>query len=386
MKRTVLLVDDEPNILESLVPVLRADGYNLLTARSGNAALKLLADTPVHVIVSDQRMPEMTGIQLLRQVKKQFPSVVRVVLSGHPDLDDALNAINQGEVYKFITKPCPPHLLRAHIREAFTYYAQRAENERLKQELQALNQGLQEQVATKTHELLRTAQRLQVTLTQTIEALALTVEKRDPYTAGHQHRVAMLAAAIAAKMGLDDDRTMGLRLGATVHDIGKIYIPAEILNRPGQLTAPELALTKTHPEVGFDIMKGVQFPWPIKEMILQHHERLDGSGYPRGLKGDAITLEARIIAVADLVEAMTSHRPYRPALPLSMALDEINTGRGVSYDGDIVDCCTSILQDQASLSTTDQGIVDSAFPWLPTWMLPGAPEGHPSENPRSSRS
>jgi PAS domain S-box-containing protein/putative nucleotidyltransferase with HDIG domain len=187
---------------------------------------------------------------------------------------------------------------------------------------------------------------LSETLLQTVRALALTVEKRDPYTAGHQERVALLAGAIAAEMGMPPEQVEGIRLGGIIHDIGKIYIPAEILNRPGRLTVTEYAIIKSHPEVGHDIMKDVNFPWPVQEMILQHHERLDGSGYPRGLKDGEILLEARIIAVADVVEAISSHRPYRPSLGIDAAVEEMSRGRGTLYDPEVVDVCLKLIHEK----------------------------------------
>lgn len=183
-------------------------------------------------------------------------------------------------------------------------------------------------------------------LMQTVDAIALTVEKRDPYTAGHQHRVAELAVAIGGKMGLDAHRLEGLRLGAILHDLGKIAIPAELLSRPGRLTETEFGLIKNHPRIGYEIIKGIHFPWPVKEMILQHHERLDGSGYPQGLKDPEIVLEARIIAVADVVEAITSHRPYRPALGIDTALEEIQSGCGTLYDPEVVDHCIALFTEE----------------------------------------
>lgn len=183
-------------------------------------------------------------------------------------------------------------------------------------------------------------------LAGTIQAIAVTVEKRDPYTAGHQRRVASLSVAIAEELGLDDDRITGLRLGATIHDIGKIYVPSEILTRPGKLAAIEFELIKSHSQVGYDIMKDVKLPWPVAEMILQHHERIDGSGYPQRLKGDAILLEARILTVADVTEAMLSHRPYRPSLGLEAALAEIARHRGIYYDPVAVDACLHLFRDK----------------------------------------
>ena len=195
-------------------------------------------------------------------------------------------------------------------------------------------------------EHLKSAERLKEALIGTIRAIALTVEKRDPYTAGHQSRVADLAAAIAQEMGLDADRIEGMKLGAMIHDIGKIYVPAEILNRPGRLSVHEFGMIKTHPEVGYDIIKDVKFPWPVALMVLQHHERMDGSGYPKGLKGEEIILEARILAVADVVEAITAHRPYRPALGFDVALAEIEAKRGQLYDPNVVDACLRLFREK----------------------------------------
>ncbi|SJZ57808.1 PAS domain S-box-containing protein/HDIG domain-containing protein [Trichlorobacter thiogenes] len=179
---------------------------------------------------------------------------------------------------------------------------------------------------------------------ETVTALATAIGKRDPYTAGHQQRVAQLACAIAEEMGgFDDDRLKGLRMAATIHDIGKLYVPAEILAKPGQLSGPEFALIKTHPQAGFDILGEVEFPWPIASIVQQHHERLDGSGYPYGLTGDNILMEARIIGVADVVEAISSHRPYRPSKGIEAALDEINEGRGDIYDANVVDACLALF-------------------------------------------
>jgi len=196
----------------------------------------------------------------------------------------------------------------------------------------------------KTEEALKQSVRnLRKTLEETVKALAMTAEKRDPYTAGHQQRVAKLASAIAEKLGLPADRIDGLRVASLLHDIGKIYIPAEILSKPARLTDMEMGLMKTHSEVGYDILKSVSFPWPVAEMVLQHHERIDGSGYPGGLEAEDILLEARILMVADVVEAMSSHRPYRAALGQEKALDEITKFKGRRYDAAIVEVCLELF-------------------------------------------
>lgn len=185
--------------------------------------------------------------------------------------------------------------------------------------------------------------RLRRSLESAITAVATLVEMRDPYTAGHQRRVAELACAIAREMGLPEERVAGLRFAALIHDVGKTVIPAAILNKPGHLTEIEFALIKTHPEVGYDVLKNIDFPWPVARIVLQHHERMNGSGYPAGLKGEAILLEARILAVADVLEAMASHRPYRPAHDTKEALAEIARHRGELYDPDVVDAAISLF-------------------------------------------
>ena len=182
------------------------------------------------------------------------------------------------------------------------------------------------------------------TVKGTIYTIASVVEKRDPYTAGHQARVADLAAKIAREMKLTDERVEGIKMAGLIHDMGKIQVPAEILSKPGKISELEYEIIKTHPRVGYDLLKNIKFPWPIAQMVLQHHERMDGSGYPQGLKGDAIMLEARILAVADIVEAMSSHRPYRPALGVDKALKQIKKDRGTRLDPDAVDACLKIFK------------------------------------------
>ena len=187
--------------------------------------------------------------------------------------------------------------------------------------------------------------RMVETFSTMVEAIALAIEKRDPYTAGHQRQVAALAVEIGRRMNLHDDQLFGLHLGATIHDIGKISIPAEILNRPGKLSAPEYAIIRCHPEVGHEILCGIEFPWPIADMVCQHHERMDGTGYPKGLSGMDICLEARIIAVADVFDAIISHRPYRPGRHMTEALEELRNGRGRIYDADVVDAGLSFFSE-----------------------------------------
>jgi len=196
-------------------------------------------------------------------------------------------------------------------------------------------------------ELQRSLDNLRKILNQTVNALASAMELRDPYTAGHQRRVTQLVCAIAQEMGLDEEMAKGTCIAASLHDVGKIHIPIEILATPTErLTEIELKMIKTHPRFGYEILKTIEFPWPVAEIVLQHHERMDGSGYPAGLRGEDILLQARILAVADVVEAMNSHRPYRSAHGMKKALKEISENRGLLYDPDVVDACVRVISEK----------------------------------------
>ncbi|MGA2531692.1 MAG: HD domain-containing phosphohydrolase [Candidatus Aminicenantales bacterium] len=194
--------------------------------------------------------------------------------------------------------------------------------------------------------LKETLQRLRLAITSTIRVISMMVEARDPYTAGHQQRTTVLAEAIAVEMGLSPEKIEGLRMAGHVHDVGKISVPAEILSKPTRLTPGEFKLVKTHAQKGHDILKDVEFPWPLAEIVYQHHERFDGSGYPRGLKGAEILMEARILAVSDTVEAMSSNRPYRPSPGLGVALEEIEKNKGVLFDADVAAACLKVFKEK----------------------------------------
>jgi len=213
-------------------------------------------------------------------------------------------------------------------------------------ELTKANEALQAEISEREHAeeaLKESYEKLRRALKGTIYALASTVEKRDPYTAGHQKRVTTLACAIASEMGLPEEKVDGIRMGGVIHDLGKMYVPAEILSKPGQLNEVEFKMIRAHANVGYDILKQVEFPWPIAQVIVQHHERMDGSGYPSGLSGENILLEARIIGVADVFEAISSHRPYRPALGIDKAIEEISQRKGILYDPEVVDACLRLF-------------------------------------------
>ncbi len=189
-------------------------------------------------------------------------------------------------------------------------------------------------------------QKLRKTLGSTVQAIANVVETKDPYTAGHQRRVADLAVAIAVEMGLPPDRIEGLQIAGTLHDLGKISVPSEILTMPRMLTNIEFQIIKNHARAGYEILKDIEFPWPIGRMVLEHHERIDGSGYPQGLPGSQLLLESQILMVADVVEAIASHRPYRPSKGIEFSLEEIAKNRGILYNPETVDACLRLFREK----------------------------------------
>jgi len=193
------------------------------------------------------------------------------------------------------------------------------------------------------NELQDSMKMLRKNLAGTIQAISRTVETRDAYTAGHQRRTTEIARAIAYEMGLPKQQIEGIRMAGVIHDLGKISVPAEILSKPGKISESEFSLIRQHPQTGYEILKGIDFNWPVADIVLQHHERLDGSGYPNNLQGDEILLEARVIGVADVIEAMSSHRPYRPALGIDEAFEEITINKGITYDPDVVDAAIALF-------------------------------------------
>ncbi len=321
-QRKVLAVDDEPEVLEGLRHILRSV-CELETATSGTAALELLERSEeIAVIIADYNMPGMSGADLLAAVRERHPNVVRLVLTGQRDVSVLTEVVNAGHAFRVLLKPCPPDAMRRAVVDALDHHSSVLARERVSG-LERYQRGLQ----------------------QIIAAFVRVVEARDPYTAGHQQRVAELAALICDQLDLSATVTSAVTMAASVHDLGKVYVPAEILNRPGKLTDAEMAIVKLHAHVGAEILEPIEFDRPIAEIVHQHHERLDGGGYPLGLRGDAIHLEARVIGVADIVEAIVSHRPYRPALGMPVALDVLARGkRQGALDGGVVDACMAVVE------------------------------------------
>ncbi len=332
----VLLVDDDAALLESLARLLRPE-MEIRTAASGRGALDALAaEGPFDVVVSDLKMPGMDGIELLSRVSRQCPDTVRVLLTGHADLRVAMDAANLGYVYRFLTKPCPPELLLLEVRQSL----ERARLERDRRELAAMR-------------------RCKALLQGVVRGFSSLVEARDPYLAGHQQRVTALSLAIGRELGMTPRDLETLRVAGLLHDVGKVFVPADLLTRPGILREEELSLIRMHPQVGYELLKHLDQDWPIAVIIRQHHERMDGSGYPQGLTGSFITQGARILAVADVVDAMCSERPYRSSLGQARALEEIEQNRGRLYDERVADACLTLFRECGySLTQSTQKLWD----------------------------
>jgi len=287
-------------------------------------------------------MPEIDGLDVLAVITAESPDIPVIIVSGVGSMDDAIKALKLGAC-DFLSKPVSNMAALEHAIE------RALERLRLIRENKRYQQQLEEEVGKRTIKLLLSEQRLKTALQWIIDVVATMVEKRDPYTAGHQQRVADLSIAIARKLNLSEGQIEGLRMAALIHDLGKVAIPNEILSKPGRLTDIEYQLIKTHAQIGYDILNKnkVNFPWPIKTIILQHHEKLDGSGYPQGIRGADILFEARILTVADVVEAMATHRPYRKSLGIETALEDINKYRGVHYDPAVVDACQLVFEEKS---------------------------------------
>jgi len=317
-KISILVVDDEQSILKLAKRLVLQEGYDCLVASNGLEAITVMEDTVVDVVITDVAMPKMGGIELTKQIKENYSADVIMMTGYFKDLSYE-NAVTQGAT-DFIQKPFSTKEFQIRLRRVIK---ERKTNQELKNSLKRMNDIVD----------------------GVINSLSSTVDARDPYTAGHQKRVAQLAVAMAMEMELSQTTISSIRMAGILHDLGKIAIPAEILSKPSTLSDIEFSLIKTHPQVGYDILKNINFPTPVAQIVHQHHERMDGSGYPMGLPGEDILFEARILTVADVVEAMSSHRPYRPGLGMDKALAEVQKNKGRIYDPDAVDACLKTMSE-----------------------------------------
>lgn len=331
----IMVIDDEKSIRVTLSEFLKKEGYHVIMAENVQMAKLLLQEDDVDVVLSDIIMPKESGMTLLKYLNETSPDIRIIMMTGEPTVDTAVEAIRLG-AHDYLTKPVYRNELIKAVTHAVNFKQLIDEKRKLEQQNQEQRENLERLVEERTY-------KLHQAMMNTAYATAAMLDLRDPYTAGHQKRVGSLARAIGKELNLPADTLEGLHIAGCIHDIGKIAIPFEILTKPVQLSPNEYAIIKEHPRTGYDVLLSYEMPWPIAEMVYHHHERLDGSGYPQGLKADQIRFETRIISVSDVVEAMSSHRPYRPSLGLQSALDEISMNKNKLYDPFVVDACITLF-------------------------------------------
>ena len=368
---TVLFVDDEVNILKALQRLLRNEGWTVLTASRGSEALALLDQHPAQLIVSDHRMPEMSGVELLSAVRERHPAMVRMMLTGYTEMNVAVDAINQGEIFRLITKPWNDEELKATLRQAFDHYALKNEIKRLNQvsreqnlRLQDMNRNLEGKVRERTKQLAEKHQELRIAYVQTIRALAEAVDAKDAYTRGHSERVGVYSSKMGREIGLPKEVIERVYISGLLHDVGKIGVRDAVITKPDRLTPEEYEEIKAHPEIGARILQPVAFLSDVVSCVRHHHEWYDGCerGYPDRLAGDTIPLPSRIIIVADTVEAMTSDRPYRKRLDLDAVMRELVKYSGSQFDPRCVDVMLRLLEGEGeSFIKKDQKFDIHAF-------------------------
>ena len=361
----ILIADDEHFVLESLKELLSDRDYEIHTANGGREAIDHLNKRGFDLVLLDISMPDIDGFKVMDHMKRQNLDTLVIIMTGNATMESAVEALRRGAYY-YIIKPFQQEELSKTIANALDQRRLEEQKKRVEEALKKAHSELEKRIEERTEELLstnlkltreiedrkiteekleHTMQDLRKAMKGTIKAMALAVETRDLYTAGHQQRVTDLACAIAEEMELSGEYVDSIRMAGMIHDLGKIAIPVAILSKPGKISEHELGIIKSHTQVGYDILKDIEFPWPIAQIVLQHHERMDGSGNPNGISGNDILMEAKILAVADVVEAMASHRPYRPGLGIDKALDEIKKNRGLLYDSEVVDACLKVFAE-----------------------------------------
>jgi cyclic di-GMP phosphodiesterase len=325
----VLIVDDEPSMRKFLATMLTDSGVACGTAASGEEALGVLEQGEVTAVLADLHMPRLSGMQLLLQVRPRYPDVAFLVVTGEDDVRVGIEAMRNG-ADDYLVKPLQPDVVLASLQRAL-------EKKVLQRELEKYKRQLEEMVAKRTEQLESALGQLERSYGDTLRALGAAIDLRDGPTAGHSHRVALYSLKIAAELGLREHELKTLSMGASLHDIGKLAIPDSILLKPGALSEEEWCVMRTHVQIGYDLVKQIPFLSEAAEIVLTHHERWDGAGYPRGLAGMEVPLGARIFAVADTLDAMTSNRPYRSAGSFREAHEEIRRLSGIQYDPRVCD-------------------------------------------------
>jgi len=329
MEDRILIVDDEEMICDMLSRRLTKEGYSCVTAHSGREALTHFYKDAFSLIISDIKMPEMDGIELLKKVKTMHPKMIVIIVTAYPEIDMAVEAMRVG-AYDFIIKPADLDLVLLSVRRAL-------EKKRLEEEVEVYHKNLERLVEERTVKLQQAYRTLKKAHLDSVKVLAEAIDAKDPYTRGHSDRVRRMSLQIATSLGLSEERVEALEYGALLHDIGKIGIKDEILQKPGVLSTEEYQTIQEHPLIGVKIVEGIEFFKDKMPMIRNHHEHYNGRGYPDGLVGEAIPLEARIIAVPDAFDAMASLRPHRRAMALQDILLEMEKCKGSQFDPNILE-------------------------------------------------
>ena len=329
MEDQILIVDDEEMICSIMARRLSREGYYCVTAGNGREALNHFYKANFSLIISDIRMPEMDGLELLKKVKAVNPKTMMVMVTAYAELEMAVEAMRLG-AYDFLTKPVNLELVVLSVRNAL-------EKKRLEEEVEAYHKNLERLVEERTARLQQAYHILKKAHLDSVKVLAEAIDAKDPYTRGHSDRVRKMSMKIAMHLGFSESRLESLEYGALLHDIGKIGIKDEVLQKQGALSPLEYQYIQEHPLIGVKIVEGIDFFKDKIPMIRHHHEHFDGNGYPDGLSGEAIPLEARIIAVSDAFDAMTSERPHRRALLLEGALMELEKYKGKQFDSKVLE-------------------------------------------------
>jgi putative nucleotidyltransferase with HDIG domain len=340
-QNSILIVDDEENILAVLHRLLEDTGYQLFFAGNGLKGLEIIKKEDIHLVISDHRMPGMDGVKFLKEVKKVLPDTVRIMLTGYADVDIAVKAINEGEVYRFITKPWNNIELLGTIKQGLEYYNLQKELDRLNKLIQLQNTELKEWNSKLEQKVAEQTDHIRVLFLDAIKSLVFALEAKDKYTEGHSRRVTEYATHICEKMALPAEFIENVKLGSLLHDIGKIGIKESILGKINPLSAEEYDHIKTHVTIGERILKPIIKNETVIRVVKHHHEHLDGSGYPDGLKEELIPIEAKIVAVADAYDALLSERPYRKATDKTNAIKELIRYSNKHFDPSIVGILTS---------------------------------------------
>lgn len=355
--QTVLCVDDEANILSALRRLLRPHGFQVIVAESGQAGLNLLESTSVDLVISDMRMPEMDGSKFLEQVRERWPDTMRLLLTGYADVPSIIQAINRGEIYRYITKPWDDHDLILIVKHAFEQKMLEREKRKLEEqvfkqneELKALNSSLESKVQVRTEELQVAHGKLKKNYLNTIKVFSNLMELRGGNLVGHSRMIADLARRTAVSMGLPETTEQELFVAGLLHDIGQIGLPDEVLSKPvGRLSESELALYRRHPVWGEQALMSQEDMYGVAALIRSHHERFDGQGFPDGLAGDAISIGASILMVAEAFLDSQAGNLSQAKLSASEARMIIARGRGTQFNPEVVDVFLQVTLNAAPM-------------------------------------